>query len=110
MGHSVNGRNLVGMISGWMVIKGVLNLILGFGIGNIITLLVSIALGYLMLKSTPFMNYVTAILLFGVVIANIKNNIVNFEILYLIEAAVDVACGITLFVNKDVKEFFGQNN
>jgi len=109
MGHSVNGRNLVGIISGWLVIKGILNLILGFGIWNIIALVVTIALCYFMLTGTKYMNYVTAVLVAAVVLKNLGNNIKNVEILYLIEAVIDAVCVFQLVANKDIREHFGQN-
>ncbi len=106
MGHSVNGRNLVGVISVWLVIKGILNLILGFGIGNIITLVVTVALCYFMINGTKYMNYVAAVLIAAVVLKNLGNNIKNVEILYLVEAVIDVICVVQLVVNKDIKEHF----
>lgn len=109
MGHSVNGRNLVGAISGWLVIKGILNLILGFSLGNIITLVVTIALCYLMISGKKFMNYVTAVLVAAVVLKNLGYNIKNVEILYLVEAVIDAVCVFQLVANKDIREHFGQN-
>lgn len=109
MGHSVNGRNLVGIISGWLVIKGILNLILGFGVGNIIILAVTVALCYFMLNGTKYMNYVAAVLIAAVVLKNLWYNIKNVEILYLIEAVIDAVCVVQLVANKDIKEHFGQN-
>lgn len=109
MGHSVNGRNLCGIIGGWLVVKGIINLIVGFSFGNIITLLISAALAYLLISGKPFMNYVTAVIVAAVVIAHIFTNIKNGYVLYIIEAIIDVVCVIQLLVNKDIKEHFGQN-
>ncbi|MBO5448905.1 MAG: hypothetical protein J5994_06215 [Ruminococcus sp.] len=109
MGHSVNGRNLVAMIGGWMIIKGIVNLVIGFSFENIITLLVSVGLAYLMLAKKPYMNYITAILLAAVVLAHIWGNIKSGAVLYIIEAIVDAVCVWQLVTNKDIKEHFGQN-
>lgn len=109
MGHSVNGRNLVGIIGGWLVIKSIINLILGFSFGNIVTLIAAAALAFLMLKGIPFMNYVTAVLVGAVVLKNLGYNIKNVEILYLVEAVIDAVCVVQLVINKDIKEHFHQN-
>ncbi|MBR1749539.1 MAG: hypothetical protein IJ740_01475 [Ruminococcus sp.] len=107
MGHQVNGRNLVGLAGLWFIVKGVLNLILGFSFTNIVTLAVFVFLAYLMLQKKPTINIVTAIALVAIVLIHIKDNIVNFRILYLAEAAVDVVVAYILVFNKDVREFFG---
>lgn len=110
MGHSVNGRNLTAIISGWLILKSLLNLFLGFSLSNFITLAVALALGYLLITAKPYMNYVTAVLVAIPVVTNLWSNITGFHLLYLAEAVVDIICIIALFLNKDIKEFFGQNN
>lgn len=110
MGHEVNGRNLIGITGLWFIIKGILNLVLGFSFGNVVTLVLFAALAYLMLQKKPMTNYITAALLVVVVLIHIKDNIANFRILYLGEAAVDVICAYILVLNKDVREYMGQSN
>ena len=109
MGHEVNGRNLIGVIGLWFVIKGVLNLVLGFSFVNVVTLVVFLVLIYLCLQKKQAVNIITAVALVAIVLIHIKDNIVNFRILYLIEAAVDVGCAYILVLNKDVREYMGQN-
>ena len=106
MGHQVNGRNLVGLLGVYFVIKGIVNLILGFSFGNIATLALFAVLAFLMLQKKPMTNYITAALLVVFVLIHIKDNIVNFRIIYLAEAAIDCVCAFTLVANKDVREFF----
>ena len=106
MGHSVNGRNLIGLMGGYFVIKGIVNLVLGFSFQNIVILCVFAALAYLMLQKKPMTNYITAALLAVIVLIHIKDNIVNFRVLYLAEAAIDCVCAFTLVANNDVKEYF----
>ncbi|WP_028509924.1 hypothetical protein [Ruminococcus sp. NK3A76] len=106
MGHSVNGRNLIGLCGVYFVIKGILNLVLGFSFSNIVILVVFAALAYLMLQKKPMTNYITAVLLVAIVLIHIKDNIKGFQVLYLAEAAIDCVCAFTLVANKDVREYF----
>ena len=106
MGHEVNGRNLIGITGLWFIIKGILNLVLGFSFGNVVTLVLFAALAYLMLQKKPMTNYITAVLLVAIVLIHIKDNIKGFQMLYLAEAAIDCVCAFTLVANKDVREYF----
>ena len=106
MGHQVNGRNLVGLIGVYFIIKGIVNLVLGFSFSNIVMLALFAVLAYLMLQKKPMTNYITAALLVVIVLIHIKDNIVNFRVIYLAEAAIDCVCAFTLVANKDVREFF----
>ena len=110
MGHSVNGRNLCGLIAGYMVIKGILNLILSFGFTNILILAISAGLGFGLIISFKYMNFITAGFLVGMVVAHIKDNIsnigLNIHILYLVEAVIDVICAYKLVADQDIREHF----
>lgn len=109
MGHSVNGRNLCGIISGYLVIKCILNLILGFGFSNILHLVIAVAIGYVLISGIKYSNYVTAILVAFPVVANMKDNIANSRVLYIIEAVIDIVCIVELIINKDIKEHCKDN-
>lgn len=106
MGNSENGKKLCGIIAGYMVVKQLLNLILGFGLMNIVWLLVAAALGFCLISSKKYMNYVTAAFLAVIVLIHIKDNISGGQVLYLIEALIDVVCAVLLCVNKDIKQYF----
>lgn len=106
MGNSENGKNLCGVIAGYIVIKQLLNLILGFGFMNIIWLLVAAALGYCLITSKKYMNIATAVFLAVMVLVHIKDNISGGQVLYLIEAVIDVVCAAALVINKDIKQYF----
>ena len=47
------------LIGAYMIVKGIVNLILGFSVGIIVTLLISGVLAFLIIKGVPYMNYVT---------------------------------------------------
>ena len=113
MGHSINGRNICGLIAVYMVIKSILNLILGFGFTNILMLAVSIGLGFSLIIALKYMNYVTALFLVVMVIVHIKDNITNIgfnvHIVYLVEALIDVVCAIKLVADQDIREHFNHS-
>ncbi|MBR1384440.1 MAG: hypothetical protein IJ555_11635 [Ruminococcus sp.] len=113
MGHSVNGRNLCGLIGGYMIIKSILNLILSFGFANILMLAISAGLCFGLIISFKYMNYITAAFLIIMVLVNIKGNISNFglnvHLVYLAEAVIDVICAWQLITNEDIKEFFNHS-
>lgn len=104
--HKTGTKNIVLFIAIWMVAKSVLNLVLGFRMDNIISLVVMGALGYLLLKRIKYANYIVAVFLTAVVLQHLVDNIVNFRILYLAEAAVDILASYLLVFNKNVKNFF----
>ncbi len=105
----MSGKNLVTGIGIWMVVKSLLNLILEFGFGNIIILVVAAGLAILLMANVPYANYVVAVLLGIVVLKNLPGNILSFQILYLLEAVVDVVCIVLLVAVKDVKDLFARN-
>lgn len=113
MGHSINGRNLCGIIGGYMVLKGIVNLILDFGFSNILMIAVSAGLAFGLIIGFKYMNFITAGFLVAMVLAHIMDNIknigLNSHLLYLAEAVIDVVCAYKLITNIDIKEHFGQN-
>lgn len=102
----MSGKTFVTGISLWIVLKSLLNLILGFGLGNLISLVVAIGLAILLMANVPYMNYVVSVLLGIVVLKNLPYNLMNFQILYLLEAVVDVICIVILVAVKGVKALF----
>ena len=106
MEEFTEGKKIACAIGVWLIIKGILNLILGFSIGNLLTLVVSVLLAALLLQGIPYLNYITAVLVGLVVLKNLGYNIRNFEVLYLVEAVIDVVCVVLLVANKQVKEYF----
>lgn len=101
-----DGKKIVQTIGVWLVIKGIVNLILGFDMNNFIILVVSALLAYLLLQGIPYLHYITAILMGAVVLKHLGYNILHFEVLYLVEAIIDVVCVVLLVTNKQVKAYF----
>ena len=90
----------------WMVLKGLLNLLLGFSAYNAVMLAVSAGLGYALIKGLPYMNIVTALLLGFVAVSHLWDNLANARLLYLAEAAFDMLCVVTLVLPKQMREHF----
>lgn len=90
----------------WMVLKGLLNLILGFSAYNVVILAVSAGLGYTLIKGMSYMNIVTAVLLGVVALSHLWDNLTNARILYIAEAAFDALCVVTLVLPKQMREHF----
>jgi hypothetical protein len=91
-----------------MVVKGILNLILGFSASNIVTLLVAISLTVAMLRKVPYTQYVTIVLLVLLFLVNLPANISNFtqNWFYLVEGVLDVGAAAILAFHPDVKQYF----
>ena len=99
------GKTFVTVVGGWMILKGIINLLISFNMGNIISLLVSVALAALMVVGIKYSNYIVAVILALIVIKNLGYNISTGALLYLAEAVVDVFCVIGLVASKEVKEY-----
>lgn len=102
----MDGKKIAMGIGVWMVIKGVLNLLMGFGLGNIISLVIAVVLAVLVMAGVPYCNYVVAVILGIGVLKNLPYNLMNFQIIYLLEAVVDVVCLLMLVIQRDVKAHF----
>ena len=57
------GKKWVFGIGLYLILKGVLNLILGFSVSNIIMLIVGVVALVLMLNRVPYINYIVAAVL-----------------------------------------------
>ncbi|MCD7742261.1 MAG: hypothetical protein LUI06_08660 [Ruminococcus sp.] len=110
MGDTVKGKRYCAIIGIYMIIKSIVNLLLGFGISNLVWLVVNIALAYALYSQRPFLNYITAAVLVLVFLVNVKTNISGHHWFYLAEGIVDVVCAVMLILNKDIKSCFENNN
>lgn len=104
--NNANGRTLAVAVGAYMVIKMIVNMILGGGsVGNLIyTIIEALALA----TGLMYINYVIAGILVLVMLLNLKNNITNFSSnwFYLLEGIIDIGAAVLLVFNKDVKEHF----
>ncbi len=89
-----------------MVIKSIINLLLGFGMGNIISLVINIAFAAGMHKGIKLLNYAVAIFLAVVMLMHVEANIDGKQWLYLAEGIIDLLCGTALLASKDIKAHF----
>jgi hypothetical protein len=93
------GGKWMSLIGAYMIVKGIVNLILGFSVGNIVTLLISGVLAFLIIKGVPYMNYVTGayLALMSVIhiIPNIQGQIRAGHIIHIWHALDDQECEYT---------------
>lgn len=100
----MNGKKLSVLVGIWLMIKGVLNLLLGFSIGNFITLIAAVVFAYVLYIGMPYANYIIGALVAIIVIANLPYNLLHLQIIYLVEAVIDAYCVYMLFTNANIKE------
>ena len=71
------GKKWVFGIGLYLILKGVLNLILGFSVSNIIMLIVGVVALVLMLNRVPYINYIVAVFLAIMFLTHIGANLSN---------------------------------
>lgn len=106
MGNASDGKKLCTVIALYMAAKSVLNLVLGFGIGNFVWLIAYIALGAAIISAYKYSNFITGAVLALMFLINVKTNISGGYYLYLAEGIIDAVCAVVLFVNRDIKAHF----
>ncbi|WP_295214178.1 hypothetical protein [Ruminococcus sp.] len=104
------GKKWVFGIGLYLIVKSVLNLLLGFSASNLIMLIVSVVALVLMLSRVPYINYIVAVFLTIMFLMHVGNNISNFgsQWLYLLEGLLDVGAAAVLVFEKNVKAYFGK--
>ena len=98
------GNKWMSLIGAYMIVKGIVNLILGFSVGNIVTLLISGVLAFLIIKGVPYMNYVTGAYLALMSVIHIIPNIQGHHWFYLAEGIIDLIAAVVLFTSGRTKE------
>ncbi len=101
-----SGKNTCIVIGGYMVVKSIINLVMGFGIGNIITLLVSAALAFTLISGIKYCNYITAAYLVVIFLMHVAGNISGHHWFYLAEGIIDVLCAFILVAASGVRSHF----
>ena len=104
------GKKWVFGIGLYLILKGVLNLILGFSVSNIIMLIVGVVALVLMLNRVPYINYIVAVFLAIMFLTHIGANLSNLgsQWIYLLEGLLDLGAAAVLVFEKNVKAFFGK--
>ena len=95
------GKKWVFGIGLYLIVKSVLNLILGFSGANIVVL---------MLGRIPYIQYIVAVWLVLMFLINLGGNLSNLgsQWIYLLEGLLDVGAAAVLVFEKNVKAFFGK--
>jgi hypothetical protein len=107
------GRKIALGVGIYAIVKAVLNLILGFSAGNVITLVVAGVIFVLLFQRVPYTNYVIAVYFALLFLAYFWGNVTNLTTswvytLYLIEGILDLAAGALLAFHKGVKAYYQQ--
>ena len=95
------GKKWVFGIGLYLIVKSVLNLILGFSGANIVMLI---------LGRIPYIQYIVAVWLVLMFLINLGGNLSNLgsQWIYLLEGLLDVGAAAVLVFEKNVKAFFGK--
>lgn len=104
--NNFSGRNLALAIGIYIVIKAVLNMIIGGDpFGNII---ISAVYALALYTGLMYINYVIAVILAFVMLVNLKNNLsdIGSNWIYLLEGIIDVVCAALLVFHNDIKAHF----
>lgn len=99
-------KTIIKGIAAWVIIKSLINLVLNFGFGNIIGVVVAALVAFALIIKVPYANYIVAAVMAITVLKNLPYNITHFQILYIAEAIVDAACIYMLVANKAVRDHF----
>lgn len=103
--NNTSGRNMAVFIGAYLVVKSIVNMILGDSFGNIIYALFE---AFMLYTGLQYVNYVIAGLAGLVVLMNLKNNLsdIGSNWLYLIEGVVDIIAAVLLVTVDDIKKHF----
>ncbi len=107
------GKKISMAIGIYVIVKAVINLILGFSFGNIMSLVIAGVIFVLLYKRVPYTNYIIAAYLIIIFLAYFWGNITNLGNswvywLYLAEGLIDLASGVLLIVSKNIKAYYQQ--
>ena len=104
------GKKWVFGIGLYLIVKSVLNLILGFSGANIVMLILAVVALVLMLGRIPYIQYIVAVWLVLMFLVNLGGNLSNLgsQWIYLLEGLLDVGAAAVLVFEKNVKAFFGK--
>lgn len=105
--NNENGRRMSVGIGVYLIVKCVVNMIIGGGL-DISGLLIAAGLSCVLWLGIQYTNYVVAGILAIIVLVHLPANISNISsnLIYLIEAVIDIGCAVLLCTNSNIKEHF----
>lgn len=105
--NNAQGRSFCLIITGYLIAKAILNMILAGGF-NIGALLLAVLFGAAMYTGLQFVNDGVAVYLVVIAVVHLPGNISNIGTnwIYLIEGLADIACAALLCVQPQIKEHF----
>lgn len=107
MGNAETGKIYSVVMGIYIIVKAVLNMILGDGFSSLI---LPILMAVVLFIGIKYGNYAIAVILGIVVLMHIGTNVSNLGLnrylIYFIEGIIDIVCAIILFINKDIKAYF----
>lgn len=105
--NNENGRRMSVGIGAYLILKCIVNMVIGGGL-DISGLLIAAGLCCLLWLGIQYTNYVVAGVLALTVLVHLPANISNISSnwIYLVEAAIDIVCAALLCTNSDIKEHF----
>ena len=105
--NNETGRKICVGIGAYLIVKCVLNMIIGGGL-DISGLLIAAAMLCALLSGIKYVNYVVAGILAVIALVHMPDNISNIgsNWIYLVEGVIDIGCAVLLCVQSDVKEHF----
>ncbi|MGN1411398.1 MAG: hypothetical protein ACI4WH_02660 [Oscillospiraceae bacterium] len=107
MGNTETGKIYSVVMGIYIIVKAVLNMILGNGFSSLI---LPILMAIVLFIGIKYGNYAIAIVLGITVLMHIGTNVSNLGLnrylIYFIEGIIDIVCAILLVINKDIKAYF----
>lgn len=105
--NNPQGRNVATAIGVYLIIKSVLNMVIGGGL-SIGSLLIAVGGALALFSGMQFVNFVVSGILFIVAVVHLPANISNFgsNWIYLIEGIIDIVCAVLLVTRDDIKAHF----
>ena len=103
------GKKIVMGISIYLILKQVLNVILGTGVSTmLLPVLISV---FMYLNLWQYTNYVVAGIIALIAFRYLPDNLRNFPSswLYLLEGIVDFGTAVILIISQDVKAYFNKS-
>ncbi len=105
--NSPQGRTIATAIGVYLIIKSVLNMVIGGGL-SISSLLIAVGGALALFSGVQFVNIMVAGILFIVAVIHLPANISNFgsNWIYLLEGIIDIVCAVLLVTKNDIKAHF----